>query len=338
MSFIEKIRQFDLISYLCSLDIDFKETGKNITKGNIGLCCPNPDCDDNGYHFGINQDKVFNCWKCGIKGNLVDLIRLLENCTRRFAVRQVLEKTSEYSLPSHINQENDIREEIEKIINPEAIQLVDGKEKKTSLSLPSFCKSLNKLNNQLNVDSLFLAYIKNRNFTIEELMAWDIKACMTGHYGLRLIFPIYIKNELVNFLGRDITDKAKEKYKNCPNNKSSIASKDLIFGYDYLKHRQKMIVVTEGAFDSIRVGEGLGCGLLGKVITNKQKRLLVQLDPDEMVIMLDGDSWGDSERLAYELAPLVRKISTTVLEHNKDPDTLGAIGVANAIKNRKNIT
>jgi hypothetical protein len=76
-----------------------------------------------------------------------------------------------------------------------------------------------------------LYFIKGRKYTVEELAEWHVRACLFGEYGSRLIFPIYYKGKLVNYVGRSILN-IKKKYKNCSNEEAIITTSNLLYGYE----------------------------------------------------------------------------------------------------------
>ena len=68
---------FDLYAYLDDRGIDYRSEGKNIGRDDIAIRCF--ACDDPSAHLAIHRDKgIWHCWSCGEKGNLWDLIRLVE--------------------------------------------------------------------------------------------------------------------------------------------------------------------------------------------------------------------------------------------------------------------
>jgi len=54
----------DIIELLEEHDIQFWRTGKNVSRGWVGLQCP--FCDDDSNHLGIHKKSLrCRCWKCG---------------------------------------------------------------------------------------------------------------------------------------------------------------------------------------------------------------------------------------------------------------------------------
>jgi hypothetical protein len=180
---------------------------------------------------------------------------------------------------------------------------------------------LKNLSSYSVIHSCFLYFIKGRKYTVEELAEWHVRACLFGEYGSRLIFPIYYKGKLVNYVGRSILN-IKKKYKNCSNEEAIITSSNLLYGYDFIKVGQDELVICEGVFDTIRVGKGLAVSILGKKISPSQIELVASLNIKKRItILLDGDALLEAKNLANELRPLVNcEVCVIYLESGKDPD------------------
>jgi hypothetical protein len=64
----------DVHEVLDELSVDYRESGKNVGHGWVGICCP--FCgDDTGYHLGMNiESKTISCFRCGKTGNLITFV------------------------------------------------------------------------------------------------------------------------------------------------------------------------------------------------------------------------------------------------------------------------
>ena len=69
----------NIVEILKAYNIPYALTGKNVSKGYIGLNCPFCDDDDN-FHLGINPEKnFFACWRNNEhRGNIVKLFMKTE--------------------------------------------------------------------------------------------------------------------------------------------------------------------------------------------------------------------------------------------------------------------
>jgi hypothetical protein len=166
---------------------------KNMGPNWIGISCP--FCNDPSDHGGFNLLKgYYNCWRCGWH-SITDLIIALQDVS--FIEAIMIEK--EYDT---IVETTSIRQ---KIIRTSA----------TQIKLPLGTKPLQAIHKK---------YLLQRNFNPKELeKTWRILGTgTTGDYKYRIIAPITLNNKLVSYQGRDITNKAKLRYKACSLDKEII--------------------------------------------------------------------------------------------------------------------
>ena len=79
MNILNKIDHFDVRSWLEDQNISYSKEGKNISNGWIGINCV--FCQDTSNHLGITPNNRITCWKCGTKGDIVTLIKEVEQCS-----------------------------------------------------------------------------------------------------------------------------------------------------------------------------------------------------------------------------------------------------------------
>ena len=131
------IENFDTIKYFESKEIEYKTSGKNVTRGWIEINCP--FCgNDPSWHCGISPQKLFNCYICGEKGDITKLVKQIENCSWRDA-KIIVEQFSE-----------DITESLQGILP-----------KKELLSIPSLSNS--------EPYKIHRTYLSSRNFNPDYL-------------------------------------------------------------------------------------------------------------------------------------------------------------------------
>lgn len=296
--------KFDLRKYLNSQNVDFQEYGNNVAKNNLGLNCFKCEGDSGSFHMNVHlTTKIYNCWKCNNSGNLTELIRTIEGLPRKFAKDRIL-KIGDYTTANDLPDDYDLRNLVEGRLKEDKEVEKEKKKKKKGIiiELPRGRKRLKKLNTDISSHNMFLKYIvDNRKYSVKTLSAWDIEALVTG---MRLLFPVYFKGELVNYLTRDITGKSSRKYKNCPNDFAKVDMKSLLYGYDFIEKGQDLVVLNEGSFDTISVGKGRAVGSFSTTVTLEQQKLLMSLKPKEIGIMFDENAWNVAEKLAVQLVAL----------------------------------
>jgi len=321
----EVIQEFDIESYLDEIGIDYKDSGKNIGNGSIGICCPL--CGDDNYHMGINIEKKFyNCWRCGDydengRGSLFKLIYLLEGLNSKEAFKRIVG----YSVYEADWEDKNVYESLKKIEerwkSTENKKLLEINSRK-KLIIEGRCKKLEELNPNLLTDNSFLSYIKQRNFTIDQLNRWGVKAYISGKFTRRLVFPLYSDGKIVNYTGRDVTGNATLRYLHLGNDESIISIKSILYGLDYVEVKQDQLVLVEGVLDAIRVGKGLAVASMGLVLSERQKELLFLRNPKKLFIMFDYNAWIEAEKIKKELGVFIDNITVVRLPDGKDPADL----------------
>jgi len=322
----EIIPKFDIYTYLSEIGVPYRESGRNVGNGAIGICCPL--CGDTNFHMGVNIEKKFyNCWRCGDydqqgRGNLFNLICLLEGVNKKSAFKKILK----YSEFEDDYQEKDIYASlgvIEKQWEKENLNLsVSIPKKNNDVNISGSYKQLSELNSEMFSEEIFLSYIKKRKFTVNELLEWEVRAYVSGKFARRLVFPLYQDNKIVNYTGRDVTGKMEMKYLNCSNKDAVIPMKDLFFGLEYIKPNPEKLVLVEGALDTIRIGKGKAIGSMGLILSERQKELIYQLYPSKLLIMFDSEAWIEAEKIKKELGVFIDNIEVVRLTDGKDPADL----------------
>jgi DNA primase len=280
------IQSFDLIKYLQEKNIEYQTEGKNVSEGWTEVNCP--FCQDLSFHLGISPDLKLNCWICGTKGNITKYIQEIERCSYNFAQR-ITEKYQDRTL-----------------------KYLDKKERQSSsfVKLPTSAKPLQKIHKD---------YLINRNFDPDFLeKKYDLLGCSEiGDYKFRIIVPIYLENKLVTFIGRDVTNKSKLRYKNCPVEQSILPTKSVLYNLDSVN---KKMVIVEGVTDVWRIGDGC-VATLGTQYTKKQLSLLLGIK--QAFILFDQGAEEQADRLAFDLSIIVPKVEVLSLNRfTGDPASL----------------
>ena len=317
----QAIESFDIEAYLNEIVVEYRDSGKNIGVGSIGICCPL--CGDDNYHMGINLEKKFyNCWRCGDydingRGSLFNLIYILEGLDSKAAYRRIVN----YSEVTE-EQEMCVYEALQTIntrweIKPEPV--IESPQRKLKVNVSGKWKSLKDLNSEFFAEQTFLNYVNFRRFTIDELIHWGARAYFSDKFVMRLVFPVYQDREVVNYVGRDVTGKAQTKYLNCSNDDAIVSMKELLFGLQWFTPNPDYVILVEGIFDVMRVGSGMAIASLGLILTDTQKGLLYKLNPKKLFIMFDPEAWVQAEKIKAELGVFINDIEVVRLPLGKDP-------------------
>lgn len=100
----------------------------------------------------------------------------------------------------------------------------------------------------------------------------------------RLVIPVYYNKVAVGWQGRAIDDTSGPKYFTLP----GFPKSQVLFNFDRAEHKP-VVVVTEGVFDAIRVGD-CGVCIFGHMIAHHQTQLLTHIwKRGALVMLLDPD-------------------------------------------------
>lgn len=307
--------KFLLEDYLKSIGIVYKSSGKNIGEGWLGIQeCPH--CSDKRFHFAINKNtEIYSCWVCKRSGNILSFIMLVENVS----YFQALKIYENFSLFTEKKSES-LLEAIEQARNKPVVTKFEPKPKKQPLVLPD---SIVPLKKALNSFQILNKYIHDRGFDAHDVESWgDAWLCTNGKYSGRIIFPVYIEGNLVNYVGRTIVN-SPLRYMNCPNEEAIIPIKDCLYNYDKLQQGGR-VIISEGIFDVLKTQKLMNrttIGLFGKQLSNNQLTLLSKKNPSVVDLFLDKDAWNLCVEFACKIKMFTNCAVNIIIPSLKDPDS-----------------
>lgn len=293
------------------------------------------------------EDQFFKCFGCGVGGNVIQFIMLIENVDFIKAI-EILCKNAGMEMPtlqenSEMQAQKKHRDNLLNILssssefyinnmkNPKAQPQLDYIKRRALNS-----EMLNKFKIGVSIDySSLPKYLLSKGYTKEDIIEAGVvgkneDGNLYDFYGTRVVFPIFNGlGEVVGFSGRDISNNPeKAKYKNTPQtllfNKSG-----LIYGYNFLRelkrnHELDTIILVEGQMDVIachQAGITNAVGCLGTALTPNHAKDLAHLCPN-IILCLDGDSAGANA--TYKAMGVLRdanmNVSVVRLVGAKDPD------------------
>ena len=293
------IETFDPIAYFEDRNIPYSTEGKNVTENWVNIECPFPFCDDPSNHMGINlESKLFSCWTCGEKGGMDRLIQEIEGCT--WSESQTILSQFQENIYKDIPLDVKYPETGSKTVRSRDIKDI----------LSPFSDEFPKIH---------LNYLKGRDFDPEILIPkYRLKACYNvGKYKFRIIAPVIMNNEIVSFVGMDVTRQAKVPYKNASDSESVIPIKSCLYNLD---NANETVILVEGITDVWRIGDG-SIGTLGKKVTKEQINLLVKSNVKQVYLLPDFDAIELWKQLAIEISPLFDHVELLEL-NSDDPENL----------------
>lgn len=142
-------------------------------------------------------------------------------------------------------------------------------------------------------------YVQNRGFTTLPPETLFCENYVRNHYsfGPRIIFPILVEKEYKGFQARAI-EKHPAKYVNAVGFKKS----HCFFNWDRGKSARQ-VFITEGLFDALKFfPEYIAMASFGKVLSQIQISMLLQIHPEEIYICYDPDAKKEMKQMAILLS------------------------------------
>ena len=300
---------FNIKTFLKEHNIRFIESGAEVAKGNINICCPFCQ-EDTKFHMGINlKRQVFGCWRDEThRGkNIAYLVARLLRCSVKYA---------KYLVYGDDNTVIDAQNSLLKTITSKMYQ-TSYIEKELDIQA-----NLNEFDTfkTIKPKTKYYSYLKGRGFDAVSLVIdkYNLKYSQIGEWSGRIIFPVYIDNELVTWQGRDITNKAFLRYKDLEKSKSKVYTKSCIYNYDNLEGN--VLYICEGVFDAIKIdfytpSEIASTCVFTKTVTQDQYKLLFNKVGNfkEVRILFDRETIKDSHRVKSQLIPFNKNVKVISL-------------------------
>lgn len=330
---IDDIKNSNDIVDVISQYVTLKRSGRNF----FGLC---PFHREKTPSFSVSPDKqIFHCFGCGAGGNVIHFISKMENVDFRESL-EILAERAGIALPTSDNTEDGRRQQLkEKVyqINKEAANYYHQElYKQTSKLAQEYVKKRRLDNKTLKdycigyapVNSSLYKYLKEKNFTDEEILTSDLvnktQRGFIDRFRNRLIFPIQdVRNRYIAFGGR-VLDNSLPKYINSPENIVYSKARNL-YGLNVAKKSKlDKLLIVEGYMDVVSLHQrGIEnvVASCGTALTEAQGRLLRKY-ANRVIISYDSDSAGQAATLRglEILNNLGCDIRILQMEGAKDPD------------------
>lgn len=253
------LMQTELLSYL---PFKRKMTASGWMSFDAPCCVHNGESADTRQRGGFISHSsggfTYHCFNCGFKTSWLPG-RQISIKNRKFFrwVNVPDSKINEWSLDALklLDNSNSIkleqREFTEKLLPPDTLTLKEA---------------LVKYDDSVQC----LEYLLDRGFDIDD---YDWAYCPLPGYKDRLILPFYHKKKLVGYTARKIKE-GNPKY-------LSDAQSGYVFNIDAQNYKNKIVLVTEGPFDSLAVG---GVALLTNIPNDQQSAIINSLGKTVVVV------------------------------------------------------
>ena len=162
-----------------------------------------------------------------------------------------------------------------------------------------------------------------------DVLRYSVGYAESGPYSGMIIIPSFGEDGKLNYFTSRAFYDSEFKHKN------PSVSKDII-GYDLLINWNEPIVLVEGAFDAIAVGDN-AIPIFGKMINNSLKKKIVEKGVKDLYIVLDQDA--RVKALQHAKYFMDNGINVYFVDlPDKDPSELGKEKIRTLIKNTNKMT
>jgi DNA primase len=273
--------------------------------------------------FHVNTGKnAFNCFSCHKRGNVLDFVAAMENCTVRDGAIKLAEW---FNIGSTVVGEPTLQSSNAAPAREQTTSNLSNrpkpKEPKTGPINPP-------LSFQLRVDCGH-DYGLSRGVTRETLELFGAGLCLSkGTFAGRFVVPLHDdRGQLVGYAGRSL-DGSEPEYL-FPSSDKGFYKSHLLFNLHHVIKTvgtDEPVVVVEGFFDTMKVAQAeFHCvGLFGSWLSEEQEELLA-LHFTHVILMFDGNAAG-RQGSANALNRLSRRLFVKVisLPDEVEPDGLSA--------------
>jgi len=279
----------DFEEFVQGLGVDTKSAGKDVGYNDFNVDCPYCGYDK---HLGIHrQSGYINCWVCQFDGivprpRIADLVALWAGVPLPVA-RDMLRRAKGYGVP--------------KPQMPHASQVV----------WPSGCSSFSQPANRHDRD-LAYTYLKRRGVTTDDIdehrLMFTPRVVSRREdepsYAGRIIMPVTLGGEAVNWVGRDYTGTQKLKYKNAITTMAVVPMSALLWGLDkFIASGERWLRLCEGIFDAMTLGV-VGASVQKSTLSVDQLALIGRAKPEVVSVIFDPATGVDRHVKARALAAL----------------------------------
>lgn len=272
-----------------------------------------PKCGSGRFTVNYNRN-MFRCWKCGYSSKSV--ISLLFELEASYS--DISEAKKVLGIKDHYkNRDEDLQSKIDKILyNPK-------EEKKRLFAEKSWVPITS---NELMVRRA-RKYIKDRGISDYELNYYGVQ--YDPNEGM-IVFPSYDLNGELNFFVKRTVGNYSY-YQNCKDVKKT----EIVF-WESLIDFERPIILTEGIFDAMKIGEN-ALPILGSLLPNRLFSLIVALETPEVIIFLDKDAEDSMIKMSEKFSNAGVNVKNVFLDEDTDAGDLSKTEIRLYLDKRKSI-
>lgn len=300
-----------------------------------------PFCHHNKKVFYINNNPKSThygqwiCFSCGRSGNFVALISALSDVSYHEAEQKAFSMDYYAALTNNIqSDELSPNENLLLMLNRPAATETSESFMDTPVGVfksPPLPTGLHYFSELREDARPFIVYCKNRGIDMVTLLENGAGYVQDGfaktktgmlHIRNHVIFFSYNKTGQYIYWNSRSIDGGTPKSINAPELDGCYSRKNVVFGLDVVSKWSKVVLV-EGVPDALTLENGIAT--FGKMVTNYQKRLIIEsLNPDQkLYVMLDMDAKKELFSLARSLYPYHNNTYVVFNPEYRDANSLG---------------
>ncbi len=301
-------------------------TGPDISAGWFAIECPYCG-DDPGAHLAVNEENGgWHCWRCNEKGPAEKLLSKFGIETKFIPGDGIHEMSAIEAVmgPSYFGP---TPEQLMNINSMQFAQDFDAEFTHVVHNVISYKEGFQKyeVEKTPEVPDVVIEYLASRGlddlFLLENL---DVHYTDHGPMAFRVIFPISYRGDIVNYIARDITGRAKARYKVCRDDIALMPLSALLWAYDpLLNYPPEILYICEGIFDAFSFGLTRATCTFKSFLSPLQALLLNNINAGEYRIVYDKGAMEEAVKAGQRLSVICDNVSVWTLEEGiEDPGSV----------------
>jgi hypothetical protein len=294
-------------------NIEYRESGANVSRGNVAIHCPFCGPQDPGQHLSVNLNlRGYRCWRNPTQHRGKNPARLVQ------ALLKIPFDRASQIVGNSVYVPSDFMAQVKRRIVPPAP--IEAK----PIALP---KEFKRFDEYLPSGRPFRRYLNERGFLADEIerltKRYGVYYAARGPYRGRVLFTVRHEGELISWTGRSIHADAKLRYKTLSVDPERAESEGMppakgaishyLLWFDKLMSADAdTLLLVEGPFDALKVATlGRDYGMIATCFftaepTEQQIELLHEACPQfkRRILLLDKGTLATGIRVASTLSSL----------------------------------
>ena len=271
--------------------------------------CPIPTHQGKSDSFSANTEKnVFQCFSCGAKGNVLDLVQQMEGGS----IKDSAEKLANWF---GVNGERPARQDAE----PRKLEQPESKPALVNVPLKDKWSKPGKPSDGRLKGIEYHPYLDGRGFTKALCEEHGIGYCSKGKMAGRVVFPICnVAGDVVAYCGRAVDEGLEPRWLQPEGFHKSLE----LYGIE--KAAGRAVVIVESFWGVLACARAElpipAVALMGKTMSEEQCKLLDRFE--EYTLLLDGNAKKESAEIGRRLLGKEKTTRVVFLDEGQQPDSI----------------